>query len=361
MSRRAAYSLFIAGFVLLLGLSGAQFSELVELGEQHELLPSTPIADVPPEYALFTTALGGFRGLLVDLLWLRAIKLQKEGKFFEIVQLYDWIGKLEPTLEDIWAMNAHNLAYNVSMAMPKREDRWRWIQRGLEMLKDHGLRYNPKSQQLHYELSWFYLDRVGGRRDDYHWHYKTHLALKMQRTLGWLQPDLEAIAAAPETVEELNADEDVAAFSQDAEALGISLPECHGDLLWPEAKLSPEQLEFLGSEDRRAALKKVSAFYAARALRDDWRLQPGRMLRLREEYGPIDWRLSDSLAFYWSSIARELSEKETERENSNRIFYFAFANLFRRGRLFLEPQGRDHMYITQPELRFAKRLNEYFE
>jgi len=85
------------------------------------------------------------------------------------------------------------------------------------------------------------------------------------------------------------------------------------------------------------------------------------MLRLQEEYGPIDWRLSDSLAFYWSSIARELSETETERENSNRIFYFAFANLFRRGRLFLEPQGRDHMYITQPDLRFAKRLNEYFE
>ena len=41
-------------------------------------------------------ALGGFRGLLADILWIRAISLQEQGKYFELVQLADWIQKLQP-------------------------------------------------------------------------------------------------------------------------------------------------------------------------------------------------------------------------------------------------------------------------
>jgi hypothetical protein len=35
-------------------------------------------------------ALGGFRGLIVNALWIRASEMQDEDKFFEMAQLADW-------------------------------------------------------------------------------------------------------------------------------------------------------------------------------------------------------------------------------------------------------------------------------
>ncbi len=55
-----------------------------------------------PQIVLLTHLLGGFKGLLVDAVWLRAVKLQQQGKYWELYQLYDWMGKLEPRIEEIW-------------------------------------------------------------------------------------------------------------------------------------------------------------------------------------------------------------------------------------------------------------------
>src|SRR5690348_8955185 len=53
--------------------------------------------NAPPVLAFTTVALGGFRGLIANALWIRANELQQDGKFFEMVQLADWITKMEPT------------------------------------------------------------------------------------------------------------------------------------------------------------------------------------------------------------------------------------------------------------------------
>ena len=46
-------------------------------------------------------SLGGFRGILVDGLWLRASYLQDSGRYMELVQLADWISRLEPEAADV--------------------------------------------------------------------------------------------------------------------------------------------------------------------------------------------------------------------------------------------------------------------
>ena len=56
----------------------------------------TPLENAPPVLAFTTVALGGFRGLIANALWIRANELQENDKFFEMVQLSDWITKLEP-------------------------------------------------------------------------------------------------------------------------------------------------------------------------------------------------------------------------------------------------------------------------
>src|SRR4051812_7004718 len=66
----------------------------------------TPLENAPPVLAFTTVALGSFRGLIANVLWIRATDLQEEEKFFEMVQLADWITKLEPHYVQVWLMQS---------------------------------------------------------------------------------------------------------------------------------------------------------------------------------------------------------------------------------------------------------------
>src|ERR1035437_11108534 len=67
-----------------------------------------PLENAPPVLAFTTVALGGFRGLIANALWIRASDLQDDDKFFEMAQLADWITKLEPHFAQVWAHQAWN-------------------------------------------------------------------------------------------------------------------------------------------------------------------------------------------------------------------------------------------------------------
>src|SRR5271163_3923692 len=108
----------------------------------------TPLENAPPVLAFTTVALGGFRGLISNYLWIRANDLQQDDKFFEAAQLADWITDLEPHFKQVWIFQAWNMAYNISIKFKENSpgiysDRWRWVERGIELLRDQGLRWNP--------------------------------------------------------------------------------------------------------------------------------------------------------------------------------------------------------------------------
>jgi hypothetical protein len=90
----------------------------------------------PPVLAFTTVALGGFRGLIANLLWVRAVELQEQDKFFEKVQLADWITKLQPHFSSVWVFQSWDMAYNISVKFDSPVDRWQWVQRGIELLRD---------------------------------------------------------------------------------------------------------------------------------------------------------------------------------------------------------------------------------
>ena len=111
--------------------------------------------------AFTTVALGGFRGLISNFLWIRANDLQEDDKFFEAAQLADWITKLEPTFPTVWVFQAWNMAYNISVKFKDFPDRWRWLEHGIDLLRDEGLRYNPNSVEIYRELGWFFQHKMG--------------------------------------------------------------------------------------------------------------------------------------------------------------------------------------------------------
>ena len=110
-------------------------------------------------------ALGGFRSLAAEIVWFRADRLQDEGRYVELAQLAKTLTLMEPHTPEVWSYAAWNLAYNVSIMMATPEDRWRWVYAGLTLLRDDGLRINPRSAELYRELAWMFQIKIGGDID----------------------------------------------------------------------------------------------------------------------------------------------------------------------------------------------------
>src|SRR5512136_2377608 len=142
-----------------------------------DLTRTQALENAPPVLAFTTVALGGFRGLIANALWIRASDLQDEDRFFEMAQLADWITKLEPHFVQVWLVQAWNMAYNISVKFKESSpgqfpDRWRWVKAGIELLRDDGLRFNPNETLLYRELAWFFQHKMGQNLDDAAMYYK---------------------------------------------------------------------------------------------------------------------------------------------------------------------------------------------
>ena len=131
---------FVIAAAAALVVAGTLNVKLLELRATAHLTQAPPTQNMPPAVAFTTVALGGFRGILADVLWMRAGSLQDEGRYFELVQLSDWIAKLQPRSPAIWAYHAWNMAYNVSALMADPAERWRWVHNGIGLPRDVRLR-----------------------------------------------------------------------------------------------------------------------------------------------------------------------------------------------------------------------------
>ena len=110
-------------------------------------------------------ALGGLRSIAAEVIWFRADRLQEEGRYVELAQLASALTFMEPHTPEVWSYAAWNLAYNVAVMMATEEDRWRWVEAGLRLLRDEGLRYNPSSRELCREIAWMFEIKIGGSID----------------------------------------------------------------------------------------------------------------------------------------------------------------------------------------------------
>ncbi len=126
-----------------------------------------------PAVATTLVMLGGSRGILAEILWWRIAELQRQHRYAEVVPLTELLLTLEPTSEDAWAYNAHNLAYNISVAHDRPEERWEWVKRGFAVL-ERGLRIQPTSQRLLNEMGSFWEDKVCGTSDRAAPYYRAH-------------------------------------------------------------------------------------------------------------------------------------------------------------------------------------------
>jgi hypothetical protein len=279
----------IALALLLLGVAGVQQQRLNRQRSELGLTRMAPLENAPPVLAFTTVALGGFRGLIANMLWIRANDMQNEDRYFEQVQLSDWITKLEPTFVQVWLVQAWNMAYNISVKFRDPYDRWRWVQQGIELLRDQGIRYNPKEALLYRELAWFYQHKMGQNLDDAHLIYKYEWAREMTRALGGPRPNFD-------------------------------------ELLNPQTPEARARVEYL-----RGKLK----------------MDPAIMKRADELYGPLEWRLPEATAIYWAMVGLENSTQKDQTTLRRVIFQCLHMNVMR-GRIVAE--APDGSYVFGPDL-----------
>jgi len=105
-------------------------------------------------------AMGGFRGLLADILWVRATRLQDSARYYELKLLCDLIQKLQPTFTTVHAFQAFNMSYNLARRSTTCEDKFYWIRSGISTL-ERGLERNKRNYSLWFELGFQYMDRLG--------------------------------------------------------------------------------------------------------------------------------------------------------------------------------------------------------
>lgn len=186
MRRHMPSVVLIVAAIVFFCLAGAQNRHLIADGRREALV----IEDAPATVTFITVVLGGFRGLVADVLWLRASRLQEEGRYFELTQLADWITQLEPKAVQVWAFHAWNMAYNVSVMMVDPEDRWRWVANGIRLLRERALRMNPSAPDLYAELAWLLHHKVSTEYDPAHATYQRQFAALVASALpsGRLPP-----------------------------------------------------------------------------------------------------------------------------------------------------------------------------
>ena len=172
--RAATFTVAFAGLTVWLG-AGAGARRLRATEEERNL-----VAGRRSEGEAIASALGGFRGLVSDFLWLRAIQMKDEGRFDEITLLCKLILDVQPRFTGVWRFMAWNLSYNLAYETSTPDERWRWIAMGIDLLantEDGGIVRNPKAWEIYEELGHAYYFRVSRKGSDpFYRYYQEKLA-----------------------------------------------------------------------------------------------------------------------------------------------------------------------------------------
>jgi len=308
MSARLKKILLLCLAVVLLAGSGRMQKLMNRDREVLGLTRMDALENAPPVLAFTTVALGGFRGLISNFLWIRANDLQNDDKYFEAAQLATWITDLEPHFTQVWTFQAWNMAYNISVKFKENNpgvfaDRWRWVENGIELLRDQGLRYNPDDTVMYQQLAWFFQHKMGQNLDDANLYYKQQWIKEMAPLFGADGADFASL-------------------------------------------LQPNNTN-------------------AMVLRTKYKIDPAFAEKMNVLYGPLDWRLPEAHAIYWGAYGLEKAKAHPDKVKAEELIqlrrniYQSMLQAFYHGRFIADPFAET--YSLGPNLDLIPKVNDAYE
>lgn len=403
----------IAIVVMIIALvgSGIFAVELTASGGRNRLSYADVAQEGQPPQVAAGIAMGAFRGLFVNFLWIRANNLKEEGRYYEAMDLANAITTLQPRYPHVWVFHAWNMAYNISVATQTSQERWKWVSAGIDLLRKQGIPNNPNDLLIHKELGWFFLHKIGGYLDDANLYYKRQLAAEWTLVLGpppqpdsglkdfseaakqfadWLRP----IAQAPESLADV-----IKADPKVADLIRVLAVECRYEVSpnlakgyvvhqaiarSGEAELARRAMrdenkrfhEVVNDPQWQPQWASLLAHLRRRMLIDEYHMDPDRMVRYTETYGPIDWRHHAAHGLYWSSRGvenamirwREENRRDFDFVNAHRVVVQSLQDLWRSGDLHFDfwgwvknPESGRVFYRASPNIHFIEKYGDHLE
>jgi len=208
----------------------------------------------------------------------------------------------------VWTHQAWNMAYNISVKFKDYPDRWRWVQRGIELLRDEGLKYNPNELLIYRELAWFFQHKMGANLDDCHMFYKRQWIMEMAPIFG------------------------------------------STNMVPLESLLNPADAK--GQERTNLLITK-------------FKMSPEKVVEVDREFGPLDWRLPETHAIYWAQVGLQKAKEHPDRVKKDdmmtlrRVTYQSMQLAFQRGRLI--PNYFLKRFEYGPNLALIPKVNAAYE
>jgi len=119
---------------------------------------------------LSLAALGGFRAIVANFLWISVTKAWEDQTWTRVRTLADFAVTLQPRVLFFWENGAWHLAWNASVSVVKYAEEGKseerkqfesrkWIDAGIDML-ERGIRANPEKHGLYLRMAELYWQRL---------------------------------------------------------------------------------------------------------------------------------------------------------------------------------------------------------
>ncbi|MCP4177240.1 MAG: hypothetical protein GY756_05695 [bacterium] len=318
----------------------------------NKLTDTNIIKNAPPLVAFTTVALGGFRGLLADILWLRTISLQDQGRYIEMAQVASWISKLQPRFTGATAFLAWNMAYNISITYTEPENKWRWVENGIKLLKS-SIKYNPNSPVLFKELSWIYINKIGGLRDSANLYYKTQLALQIEEISGGGNLDINSLYKISENIK----DNPLIISNIQTKLKKLKISSYNSlkkfSNYYKTYHTIPKEVSNSLTQEE---LKNTVGYFEIKLLQNNLIMNIKSMHQIYENFGNVDWRLYQTHALYWIIKAIKVEPGNDEYKS---ILSIIIQSCISDGTLLLLDKSNYNNFTTYPNFELISSIKTY--
>ncbi len=123
-------------------------------------LSQANLGEIDPTSETMRFATLGLKNIAVTLLWDRANHYKKVEDWANLSATLEQMTKLQPNFYSVWDFQAHNLSYNISVEFDDYHDRYAWVIKGIEFLRQ-GISFNTREPRLLGRMGWFIGQKIG--------------------------------------------------------------------------------------------------------------------------------------------------------------------------------------------------------
>lgn len=130
-----------------------------------EKLEQAQLGKIDPTGETIKLATLGMRGIAANILWTKANDYKMKKDWTNLSATTNQLIRLQPNFITVWQFQGWNLAYNCSAEFDDYRQRYQWVMKGINFLKE-GISYNDDEPRLLRDVGRFISEKIG-RADEH--------------------------------------------------------------------------------------------------------------------------------------------------------------------------------------------------